>query len=130
MKCFFPIKEFSTLLPALFMVLTIGLISFQLFKVFINRGKSQSCQSICPLTRSAFTPFSFSSTILAFPVTSLDFPSISKDYTLNTSFLSNSWISAGCVPVMTGKFTIFWTYVFTISLIFPFSQIRIFFVLL
>ena len=32
-----------------------GLISFQLFKAFINRGKSQSCQSIFPLTRSAFT---------------------------------------------------------------------------
>ena len=49
---------------------------------------------------------------------------------LYLSLLPNSWISAGCVPVMTGKFTIFWTYVFTISLIFPFSQMRIFFVLL
>ena len=94
-----------------------GLISFQLFKAFIKRGKSQSCQSISPLTRSAFTPFSSSSTLFAFPVTSFNLPSVSKDCTLYTSFL---WIGAGCVPVMTGKFARFWTYAFTIS----FSHIR------
>ena len=42
----------------------------------------------------------------------------------------NSWIGTGCVPVMIGKFAMFWTYAFTISRVFPYSPIRIFFALL
>ena len=69
-----------------FPALAIRFISFQLFKAFINCGKFHSFQSISPLTRSAFTPLSLSNTLLAFPVTSSNLPSVSKHCTFYTSF--------------------------------------------
>ena len=68
-------------------LLSTGFISFQVLRAFINRGKSQFCQSSCPLTKSAFILFRLLSTLLVFPDMSVNLPSVSRDWTLYTSFL-------------------------------------------
>ena len=84
---------------------------FRLHKMFFLRSQNLApCFPALSVPRSAFTPFSLSSTLLTFPVTSFNLPSVSKDCTLLSDVISNtlySWSflysSLSCIqPITSG----------------------------
>ena len=100
------------------LLVSTGFTFFHFFRAINNCGRSQSCQLSSPLTRSAFTPFNFSRTLLAMPCT-LKF---SKGF----QWLHIVEEHAGCVSLTVGISMIFWMEALTISLVLPYSLLRMF----
>ena len=72
-----------------------GFTSLHFFRAWAKRGKSQSCQFSCPLTKSALIPVNLSSTLIVIPLTLSIFPSVSSDWTLNCSVCKRNSLYLG-----------------------------------